>query len=76
MRVTWTDVAGETRYDIERCTLAGRKCNFAPLVGNLPANVVAHDDVLAAAGSFGYRVRACNGNGCSAWAPTEIVAVP
>ena len=76
VRVTWTDVPTETRYDIERCTLAGRKCNFAPLVGNLPANVVAHDDVLAAAGSFGYRVRACNGNGCSAWAPTEIVAVP
>lgn len=75
VRVTWTNVAGETRYEIERCQ-GVRSCSFQPLVSNVPADSASYDDVVPASGAYGYRVRACNGSGCSAWAQTTLVSVP
>ena len=76
VRVAWPNVAGELRYEVERCTAVTRTCNFAPPAANVAADVTLYDDVLAAAGKYGYRVRACNANGCSVWATTAQVAVP
>lgn len=74
VRVSWTNVSAETRYEIERCA-SGRNCTFTPLA-NLPADATTYDDVVPAKGMYGYRVRACNAGGCSAWAQTPGVNVP
>lgn len=75
IRVTWTDVASETTYNIQRC-LAGRSCTFAALVSNLPADTTFFDDTVPAAGAYAYRVQACNAGGCSGWVVTTTVTVP
>jgi hypothetical protein len=79
VRVSWTNVAGETSYSIERCLLSGRQCIYGALASGLAADTTSFDDTVAAsapAGAYAYRVRACNGTGCSAWAPTNAVNVP
>ncbi|MEO8751326.1 MAG: hypothetical protein ABI624_01480 [Casimicrobiaceae bacterium] len=78
IRVTWTDVATETGYNIQRCQV-GRACSYAPIVSNLPANTTFYDDTISAAspaGVYSYRVQACNSGGCSAWVNTNNVTVP
>jgi hypothetical protein len=78
VRVTWTDVATETGYNIQRCQV-GRACIYAPLVSNLPADTTFYDDTISAAspaGIYTYRVQACNSGGCSAWVNTNNVTVP
>lgn len=76
IRVAWADVAAEARYELERCTAVSLLCNYVPLVPNLAQNTIAYDDPLAGAGMYGYRLRACNLNGCSAWVYTRLVGAP
>jgi hypothetical protein len=63
--LTWTDnSATETQFRIERRTGGG---SFAQ-VATEGANATSHSDGgLAAETSYTYRVRACNGGGCSAY---------
>lgn len=75
VRVGWTDVAGETRYELQRCLQSGRVCTYATIAPSLPADTVSHDDAVVAGGTYFYGVRACNALGCSAYA-TKQVAVP
>ena len=75
VRIAWANVGTETRFEIDRCTAVTRACNFAPLAPSVAADTTQFDDALAAAGKYGYRVRACNANGCSAWATTAQVTV-
>jgi len=74
-RIGWTDVAGETRYEVERC-VSGRACAYVSVASNVPANAASYDDLVPAAGLYAYRVRACNGTGCSAWAATTALRAP
>lgn len=76
VRIAWPDVAAESRYELDRCMVSGRLCNYAPLAANIPSNTTTFDDALAAAGKYGYRLRACNSNGCSVWVGTPQVTVP
>jgi hypothetical protein len=78
VRVSWANVAGESRFEVQRCGYAGRICSFADVATNVPADATYFDDTVALpnlVGIYNYRVRACNGNGCSAWAPTNAVFV-
>ena len=78
VRVTWTNVANETGYNVERC-LAIRSCAFVSVAANRPADTTSYDDTIPAAspaGPYTYRVRACNATGCSAWATAANVNVP
>jgi hypothetical protein len=75
VRVTWTDVANETAYNVQRCRV-GWGCTFTALASNLPAGATQLDDTVPGAGTYGYRVQACNAGGCSPWATTANIAVP
>ncbi len=76
LRVSWADVAGETRYEVERCLMMGRACTFEALAPNVAAGSTSYDDVVSVAGTYVYRVRACNASGCSDWASTPTIKAP
>jgi hypothetical protein len=63
--LAWTDESDdETGFDVERSADGGTVWD---VVGNVGADVVAFEDGgLAAATTYGYRVRATNGSGASA----------
>ncbi|HTQ00102.1 MAG TPA: hypothetical protein VMN56_12300 [Casimicrobiaceae bacterium] len=78
VRVAWANVAGETRYVVQRCA-ATRGCYCSTIAPNAAADTTQLDDVVDSgygAGNFGYQVQACNGAGCSGWAATPFVNVP
>ncbi|MDB9953032.1 fibronectin type III domain-containing protein, partial [Porticoccaceae bacterium] len=69
--IDWANSTGTvTAYDLERKVNSG---NWADV---LPANTTSarsfNDDL---AGSYQYRVRACNGQSCSGYSPTKTVTV-
>lgn len=77
VRVGWTNVAGETGYNVERC-VGSRTCTFVRVASNVAADVLSYDDSIAPgnpAGAYTYRVQACNGAACSAWTMAPAVAV-
>ncbi|MCC6869846.1 MAG: hypothetical protein IT522_13590, partial [Burkholderiales bacterium] len=47
----------------------------AVVAPNVAAGSTSYDDVVSAAGTYAYRVRACNASGCSAWASTATINV-
>ncbi len=66
--ITWSDVATETAYYLERCT--GTNCNsgFTVIGNNLPANTTTFNDSgLTSGTTYGYRVRAYNAVGYSGY---------
>lgn len=77
VRVTWTNVANETSYKIERC-VSGPLCAFTSVAPNVPADTTSYDDAVGAGPRtwFLYRVAACNAAGCSAWVTSPPVVVP
>jgi hypothetical protein len=75
LRFAWTDVATETGYFVERCTEIKRKCAYSAIASNLAPNTTFLDDAVPA-GMHTYRVRGCNGAGCSGWATSNSVTVP
>jgi hypothetical protein len=69
--VTWTDVADETRYNVERTSPTG-----AVTIVNLAANATSYRHTRLVAGDvWRYRVRATNGTGASAWS-AQVSATP
>jgi titin len=61
--VAWTDVANETRYNVERTSPTG-----VVSIVNLAANVISYRHTGLVAGDiWRYRVRASNATGTSAW---------
>jgi hypothetical protein len=54
------------------------KCpgSYANIATGVSADSTFYDDVLAQAGTYAYRVQACNVVGCSAYAATASVVVP
>lgn len=80
VRVTWTDVVGETRYEVQRCqyfaAFPSLGCLFTSGTTTLAANTTAYNNTLSSAGKYGWRVRACSSVGCSAWVRSNDVQVP
>jgi hypothetical protein len=68
INLTWTDVAtNETGYQLDRCT--GVSCSTFSSLATLPANTTTYQNTgLAAATTYGYRVRATNLGGNSSYA--------
>jgi serine protease len=67
MRVTWTDVSGETSYSLTRALRnADGTWGAAVTVGSYAAGTTLVDDSgLAPAATYRYQLRACNLSGCS-----------
>jgi hypothetical protein len=68
--LTWTDTAtNETGFDVQRCTVVGTTCTFAPLATVGPRNntgsVTYVDKTVAWGTSYRYQVAAFNGEGAS-----------
>jgi hypothetical protein len=73
--VTWTDVATETAYYVERCTGANCNSGFVVVGNNLPADTTAFLDTGLTLGAvYGYRVRAHNDVGYSEY--SQIAYLP
>ena len=78
IRVTWTNVASETSYVIDRCQpnpFSG-SCTLYTNVTTVTADTTFIDDAPGAPSRYAYRVQACNGIGCSAYALTNMVNLP
>jgi hypothetical protein len=80
VRVAWTDVAGETSYVIQRCSpgpFTGTCLVWLPIT-TLPADTTMYNDATGGASrtTYKYQVKACNANGCSAYAQTNTVTLP
>lgn len=68
--VNWTAVAAATNYELqERPGTTGTWSNV-PAVSGISKTISGK-----AAGSWSYRVRACNGGGCAAWSTEQSVNV-
>ncbi|HYR08039.1 MAG TPA: S8 family serine peptidase [Longimicrobium sp.] len=78
IRVQWTDGStSETSFSLERAPVSatGVVGTFGA-VATLAPNQVLFNNAGVAAGTYRYRVRACNAAGCSAWATTANVTLP
>ncbi len=80
--VFWQDVAGETRYALERRTRQGETWGEWAALAGLAGGVARFNDVKVTANTtYEYRVQACNTAGCSAFSnhsgpvvtPTEVI---
>ena len=74
--LSWTDVAGEEGYKVERKPASGT--TWAQIIG-LPANVVSYQNTnsgLAPGTTYNYRVRAFTTGGNSAYSNTVTVTTP
>lgn len=71
IQLKWFDKStNETEFRIER------KLGLSGVFGQIattPANSTTYTDTAAPVGVLGYRVRACNGGGCSAYSNTTFV---
>lgn len=76
VRVTWTDVANETRYEVQRCKRNLSVCSFSTIASNLAPGTTHFDNMVTSAGSYRFRVRACNARGCSSYTLAPDVTVP
>ncbi len=74
INLSWTDVAGETGYKIERSLNAAS--GFAPL-GTAGANATSYSDTTVSASTqYYYRIRATNAAGDSPYSNTSGAATP
>jgi hypothetical protein len=66
--VSWTDVATETGYYVERCSGANCSTGFTVVGNSLPADTIIFNDTgLTLGTTYGYRVRAHNDGGYSSY---------
>ena len=64
--ISWTGSSGATRYELQR--------NGS---GISSANVTSYTDPAVGFGmSYTYRIRACNGTGCSGWQTASALVIP
>lgn len=78
IRLTWTDIGPETSFQLQRAMQNpdGSWPAYAS-VATLAANLRAFDDTGLLSGRvYGYRLRACNLSGCSAWAESNTPRTP
>jgi hypothetical protein len=74
--VSWTDVATETAYYLERCAGANCTTNFTPIGSPLSANTTTYlDSGLTSGQAYGYRVRASNAVGYSGYSSIAYVTM-
>lgn len=78
--LAWSDVAGNTGYNLERCKQSGKgrtlSCTFGPLTGP-GADAASYLDSGVAAtgtGTYQYRIRSFNAVGASAWISITVAA--
>jgi hypothetical protein len=76
VQVTWTDVADETRYEVQRCRRSFISCSFSTIASNVAAGTTLLDNTVTSSGTYRFRVRACNAKGCSAYTQAPDLAVP
>ena len=78
MRATWADTTGnETGFTVSRRTeTAPGTWGAWAEVGTVPANTNQFTQTVTAGTTYQYRVRACNGVGCSSWSAAAPSAVP
>jgi len=67
--VSWTSVSSATRYTLQEQVNGGSWIS----VQNSAATSMAISGKTS--GSYGYRVEACNANGCGQWSTTKTIAV-
>jgi hypothetical protein len=68
--LTWTDVTGESEYELEY----GSAPSFFPLA-TLPPGTISYTHSITGPVDVDYRIRANNGGGRSAWSSTITVSV-
>ena len=79
VRVTWSNVAAETNYVVDRCQGSpfGGGCLIYVNVATPAADTTFFDNAGGTSrATYIYRVQACNGNGCSQYAFTNSVTLP
>jgi hypothetical protein len=77
IRVTWTDVGSQTHYQVQGCRRAlFGGCLFSSIASNVGADTTFIDKKVWSPGTYGFRVRACNDVGCSAYVHASDVTVP
>jgi hypothetical protein len=75
--LVWSDVQGESHYQVQRRTRTGSTWGVWTWSGWPPVNTTSHVDAgLQAETTYRHRVRSCNSDGCSAWAAFPIVTTP
>lgn len=73
--LAWADNSSdETGFEIERCTPTVSGCDFAPLATTPAGFDIWADQSNPAPAQYGYRVRAVNAAGASAWSSTAVLA--
>lgn len=73
--LAWADNSSdETGFEIERCTPSATGCVFAPFVTTPAGFNLWADQSQPAPAEYGYRVRAINAAGASAWSDTAVLA--
>lgn len=76
-KVSWTDVAvNETSYQVQRCRLSFGFCSYSTVTGSpFAANTNTINNTVSSAGTYRFRVRACNASGCSAYVTSNNIAI-
>jgi hypothetical protein len=76
IHVTWSNVADETGYEVQRCQRSfSGSCSFSTVAANVPPNTTSIDNTVTSGGTYRFRVRACNANGCSAYTQSPEIRV-
>jgi Fibronectin type III domain len=78
VRLTWTDVATETRYEVERSADGGATWSVVGVTDAANASVVSYSDTNYVMGgtAYAYRVRAYNPAGFGGYSNTDVVTPP
>lgn len=72
--LSWSDTGNENRYVVQRRVYPG---GLWGLLAEPAANTATYSDLTTSAGiTYRFRVRACNGAGCSAWNTPAPVTTP
>jgi subtilisin family serine protease len=76
--LSWTNVVGETGFQIGRAVYNSSRRSCDALVGirTVAANVTSADDTVSAGGTFCYAVRAYNGAAYSVWSNSVVITIP
>ncbi|MFM8356407.1 MAG: fibronectin type III domain-containing protein, partial [Gammaproteobacteria bacterium] len=75
IRVTWGNVANETRFEVERTGPAGTAAPN-PSIVSVAADILTYDHTVTAGQTWSYRVRAVNNGGPSAWSASVSASTP
>jgi len=76
VRIVWEEVDTATRYEVQRCQdgTAGYVCTT--IASAVPPGTTEIDSAANRAGTYRFKVRACNPDGCSDWVSAPDLALP